>query len=181
MAGIDVFDVMHAAASAGRVPARRAAGAWHAIPRPSAVMAVALALMLSGCRSADAPRAAAARYVVTATPIDLGVGARGFCVAIDRRDPKGVWWWQPGEDCSTRSTGPAVFPAEHASLSPFSPAGALDVRFRIQLIRARESSKPPFQDILLVLEEGQLRAPATGSRVRTVTRRDLDIPGWQSR
>jgi hypothetical protein len=45
-----------------------------------------------------------------------------------------------------------------------------------ELIRAANSSQPPFADILLRLEGSQLQAAATGSRVAMYRRRDLDIP-----
>jgi hypothetical protein len=72
------------------------------------VATLVVGLMCGGCRRAvrddDQTRP---RYVVTASPIDVRVGS-GLCVAVDPSDPKGVWWWQPGEDCSSRSTGPMV-------------------------------------------------------------------------
>jgi hypothetical protein len=49
------------------------------------------------------------RYIVTAEPINIGIGSARFCVATDPTDSQGVWWWEPGpKGCSSRSTGPAV-------------------------------------------------------------------------
>jgi hypothetical protein len=135
-------------------------------------------LMICGCDGHSRTSwESAARYVVTATPIDIGVGSSRMCLAIDPDDRHGVWWWEPGRDCSTRSTGgPTVFKADNAVVVPSGRPGTTDIRFRLQLIRAANSSQPPFADILLRLEGSQLQAAATGSRVAMYRRRDLDIP-----
>lgn len=140
-----------------------------------------LGLMVGGCgRTTADSQDSAPRYVVTASPIDVGVGSGGLCVAVDPSDPQGVWWWQPGKDCSSRSTGPRVFHAEEAVVAPSAQAGTADIRFRLQLIRGPNSAEPPFADVSLRLEGSQLHAAATGSRVATVTRHDLEIPeAWR--
>ena len=148
---------------------------------PFLVAPLLLALMFGGCgRIRGDAQDSAARYVVTVGPIDVGVGVGRLCVAVDPRDPQGVWWWQPGKDCSTRSTGPSVFHAEEAVVSPSAQVGATDVRFRLQLIRAPNSSESPFADVWLRIEGGQLQAAATGSRVATTTRHNLEVPeAWR--
>lgn len=78
--------------------------------------------------------------------------------------------------CAGRSTGPGVFRAEQATVAP-SQSGAIHVRFRLQLITGPGSTQPPFADVALVLEAGSLRATATGARVATAGRNDLDVPG----
>ena len=36
------------------------------------------------------------RYVVTASPINVGVVAGALCIAVDAHDRQGVWWWRAG-------------------------------------------------------------------------------------
>jgi hypothetical protein len=121
---------------------------------------------LAGCHGGGAPS-----YVVTTSPLDLGVGT-GICVAVDRHDQHGVWWWEPGlSGCSTRSTGPDIFPADAASVT--SGAGeASDVSFRIQT-HSRTSS---FVDVRLVVSEREIRVLNSGARVSAHVRRDLRLP-----
>jgi hypothetical protein len=131
------------------------------------------------CGSSSDSRSPTSRFLVTQEPIDVGVNPAGLCVAVDPTDPRGVWWWQPGPlDCSSRSTGPAVFHAEEAAV-PLAD-GAVDIYFRIALIPLPEMSGPPFADIALRLEGGQMRADATGAQVSMGVRTDLDIPeAWR--
>jgi hypothetical protein len=63
------------------------------------VAPLVVGFMCGGCGRAVRDDAQAPRYVVTASPIDVRVGS-GLCVAVDPSDPKGVWWWHPGKDCS---------------------------------------------------------------------------------
>jgi hypothetical protein len=139
-------------------------------------------LTLSACRE---PRRdvhdADLRYVVTTNPVDIGVGSGRFCFAVDPDDPKGLWWWEPGNDCSSRSTGPGVFQAEEAMVLPGVRPESRDIRFRLPVIRAPNSSEPSFIDVALELERGQLQSVITGSRTATVARQNLDIPQvWQT-
>lgn len=140
-------------------------------------VALPLTLLVVGCAGlgVDSPDRQR-QYVVTASPIDLGIGSGRFCVAVDPKDPQGVWWWEPGNDCTTRSTGPAVFHAERASVSTSVVSGVTPFTFRIPLKRAANAAEPPFVDLQLKLEPGFMEASATGSRVATTVRRDLDIP-----
>jgi hypothetical protein len=59
------------------------------------------------------------------------------------------------------------------------PSAAIDVRFRIPLHVAVNSTQSPFQDVQLVLEGGSMLVVATGARVPTQGRNDLDIRGFQ--
>ena len=62
------------------------------------------------------------RYVVTASPIKVGVVSGALCIAVDVHDQQGVWWWEPGRSgCSSRSTGPGVFHAEQAKVGQPPP------------------------------------------------------------
>ena len=127
-----------------------------------------LGLALVACQSTSAPR-----YIVTSAPIDVRGNTHGLCVAVDPTDPQGVWWWEPGRSgCSSRSSG--VMRAERASVTTRAPSGAMNVRFRLQLIA--RSPAPEFADIELVLQDGGMRAVASGARVPTERRNTLELP-----
>jgi hypothetical protein len=123
----------------------------------------------------DAP-AEAARYRVTVSPINLGVGAP-LCIAVEPRNPKGVWWWHPGATgCVSRSSGPGIFEAQRATVAA-APARKpwAEIRFRLPLHGAPSSSEPPFVDVVLTLDDDHLIAPATQTRVAVESRATLDI------
>lgn len=131
-------------------------------------------LVLVGCaRTSRAPDESDRSYVVTVTPIEVGVGS-GLCIAVDLNDPGGVWWWQPGNDCSKRTSG--VVPAEQGMVAPGPKAGTADIHFRVQVHRAPNAADPPYVDVRLALKDGRLGSPGRDSWVDTVTRRDLEIP-----
>jgi hypothetical protein len=135
-----------------------------------------LGLALVACRSIP-PEGAPARYIVTTAPLGVDAVSPGLCVAVDLTDPQGIWWWEPGRSgCSSRSTGPGVFHAEHATVAAPSQSGAIEVRFRLQLIVGPGSTMPDFADIRLVLQDGGMRAMASGARVPTERRNDLEVP-----
>ena len=86
---------------------RRAAGERFVGGVSSLALVVTLAIV--GCDRGAAP--ADGRYLVD-RQLRL-TSARGLrlCVAVDPRDPHGVWWWQPGASgCTSRSTGPTCLP-----------------------------------------------------------------------
>ena len=144
-----------------------------------AVVAVAAMLGACGRGRPGGQNLPSARYIVTTKPLDLGIGDSRFCVAVEPGNPRGAWWWEPGKDCSTRTTGPNIFPAEDAVVSSSSP-GVMEITFRIQLIRRPDSPLPAYAEIVLTLADGQMQAVSTGSRVPTASRRDLDVPSaWQ--
>src|SRR5688500_13556002 len=90
-------------------------------------------LALGACRT-SAP--SVPRYLVTVAPIQV-LDARhpGLCIAVNPADPHGVWWWEPGPSgCSSRTTGPAVFSAHHATVSARKSSGAIDVGFQLPLM-----------------------------------------------
>jgi hypothetical protein len=138
-----------------------------------------LGLSFAACGRPPEPQPSAARYLVTASPINLGLNTP-LCVAVDPADRQGVWWWEPGnEGCSSRSTGPGVFQGHEARVVAALRSAAIDVRFRIPLHVALSSTKSPFQDVHLVLEGGSVLVAGTGARVPTRGRNDLDIRGFQ--
>jgi catechol 2,3-dioxygenase-like lactoylglutathione lyase family enzyme len=116
---------------------------------------------------------AAGRYLVTTNAIDVGLRIR-LCIAVDPRDPQGVWWWQPGASgCTSRSTGPTVFHADGAAVFPSARPQLAAVSFRLQ---THSRTPPAFLDIRLAIEDGRLRSLATGTTVALRRRSDLDIP-----
>src|SRR3984893_13965415 len=137
-------------------------------------VAAFLGLWLLACRSTPAS-APVARYFITTAPIDVGVRSRGLCVAIDPTDSHGIWWWEPGRTgCSSRSTGPGVFRADAATVAA-RPA-AIHVRFHLPLIVSPGSTMPSFADVRLALQDGGMQSLASGARVLTERRHDLEVP-----
>jgi hypothetical protein len=133
-----------------------------------------LGLALIACRSMPPEPA---RYVVTTAPLGVRGVSPGLCVAVDPTDPQGIWWWEPGRSgCSSRSTGPGVFRAEHATVAAPSQSGAIEVRFRLQLIVGPGSTMPDFADLEILLQDGSMRAMASGVLVPTERRNDLEVP-----
>ena len=119
-----------------------------------------------------APQKRAAEYLVSAAPLTIGAPAGDLCVAVNVADPRGVWWWEPGQSgCSTRSTGPGVFRGEGGSVSTASGA-ATEVRFR-----ARLSDPWGVVSVLVLLERETMHSAATGSTVSIIRRKDLEVPG----
>jgi hypothetical protein len=136
-----------------------------------------LVAALVGCRTTPGAGLAAPRFIVTAMPIDVGVVSTKLCVGVDPDDAHGVWWWQPGASgCGTRSTGPGVFRAEQSVVTSRHGSMPIAVTFRIQLKRAPGSGLPSFADVHLVVEDHAIRAAASGVRVATARRADLELP-----
>ena len=113
------------------------------------------------------------RYLVTTGTINLSPSIR-LCLAVDPRDPQGVWWWEPGASgCTTRSTG-TVFHADQAAVSPSARPETSAVSFRLGL----HSRTPSFLDVRLAIEDGRMRSLDTGADVVLQRRNDLDPP-WE--
>src|SRR5215213_5496383 len=126
-----------------------------------------------GCSARLCSRSAVPRYIVTASPIDVGTFTPGLCVAVDPSTEHGVWWWEPGTSgCASRSTGPGVFEADQATVSHATQSPAINVRFRMGL----HSMARPFVEIHLVIEDDSMRVVASGARVPILRRPDLDVP-----
>jgi hypothetical protein len=123
---------------------------------------------LAGCGSASS---ALPRYIVSSAPLALfGAPHPGICVAIDPSDATGVWWWEPGRSgCSSRSTGPGVFPADRAAVTPPS-SGVIVVTFQLQL---KTGGPLP---VTLTLRDGAMLEERTGLRVATERKGSRDVP-----
>jgi hypothetical protein len=126
----------------------------------------------AACRSVPAAQPSRARYVATVTPITVGLGTLGLCIAVDPADPHGVWWWEAGATgCGTRSTGPSVFRGDEASVSKPS-AKPTSASFRLQT----HSTSQPFITVRLAITDGRMMSLDTGSQVAVQWRDDIDIP-----
>lgn len=136
--------------------------------RRGARLYLTLALSVGACRT---PTPAVPRYIVTVTPLNLvSAGHPGLCIAVDPADAKGIWWWEPGlSGCSTRTTGPTIFRAHHATVASIGGSADVEARFRMQLMSGS-------RDVTLLLRHGAMRVASSGERVSTERRDDLDIP-----
>src|SRR5262245_33093481 len=76
------------------------------------------------------------RYAVTGTPLKVIDPAHpGLCIAIDPKDPKGVWWWDAGRSgCTDRSS--STMAADRASVVR-GTAGTIDASFQVGLMSGR--------------------------------------------
>ena len=125
---------------------------------------VLVCLFVVACRTA-AP--AVPRYVVTATPLDVGFE---LCIAADPTDAHGVWWWQPGPSgCASRITGPTVFRAERARVTASTDSTSIDVGFVLPTMSGD-------RNVSLVLQDSLIRVAGSDVRIPTVRRTDLEIP-----
>jgi hypothetical protein len=142
------------------------------------VISLLICLELGACRSPSRSTPAVPRFIVSGAPLGLvNVQHPGLCVAVDPSDPKGVWWWEPGRSgCSSRSTGPDVFPANDATVVSRPDTVDVDVRFRVQLIVGPGSTGVDFRDVRLVLRDGRMEVVGSTASVSTVRRRDLVLP-----
>jgi hypothetical protein len=142
------------------------------VDRAFRVAGVAVLLVLAGCGQPSAQ--AEGRYLVTSTPLLLGLGNTGLCIAVDPRDPHGVWWWEPGgSGCATRSTGPEIFHADQATVARSTESGAFTAAFRLQL---HSATPPSFLDVRLVGKDGRMRTLDYRSAVAVHHRQDLIVP-----
>jgi hypothetical protein len=124
---------------------------------------------VAACRTAAPPQPAADRYLVTASPIDVGDGIK-LCLAMDPGDRRGLWWWEAGyTGCDSRSTGPDLFHPDDATVA--GAAGSTTIGFRL----GTHSDTRPFIDVRLVLEDQMLRSLKSGARVAVQSRTTLDV------
>jgi hypothetical protein len=125
-----------------------------------------LTLTAIACRSSSG-----ARYLVTASPIDVGLGIR-LCVAVEPRDERGLWWWGEGASgCTSRSTGPGLFRGEQVQITRRRGTQPWTAAFRL----GTHSAERPYIDVRLRLERGTLHALESGDRVALEERKDLAI------
>jgi hypothetical protein len=127
-----------------------------------------LLLTLTGC----ACRSSGARYLITTSPIDVGLGIR-LCVAVDPRDETGLWWWGEGASgCRSRSTGPDLFRAEQARITRARGIQPWTAAFRL----GTHSAAQPYIDVTLLIQGTTLHSTQSNDRVPLEDRKDLAIP-----
>jgi|ERR1043165_1978081 len=113
----------------------------------------------------------ASRYVVTAEPLAVSASAK-LCIAVDATEQR-IWWWESRiRSCATRDTGPSVFKGGNGVVR--KDGDVLRVNFDLPLHGRR--GDPTHLQVLLVIENGQMRSLASGAAVPTVYRTDLNIP-----
>lgn len=133
--------------------------------RPYILLLIAFAIL--ACRSSSS-----ARYLVTSSPIDVGLGIR-LCVALDLHDEKGLWLWGEGASgCGSRSTGPGLFQGEQTKVT--RPRGTQPGTAAFRL--GTHSAERPYIDVKLLVEGTILHALETNDRVALEDRDDLAIP-----
>jgi hypothetical protein len=130
----------------------------------------AVIFTLASCTSQRTTGPAGPRYAISAEPVDVG-GVR-ICVAVEPRNTSGIWWWDAGRDCATRSS--SLMKAEDAAVSQTGRSGQLNARFKLQLISDDPTGR--FVDVSIVLEGDHMAVPATGARCRLTRRDGLDVP-----
>jgi hypothetical protein len=131
--------------------------------RGASGLALVVALSTAGC--------ARAPYLVTSRAIDVGLGIR-LCLAVDPRDPHGVWWWEAGASgCTSRSTGPGIFHPDQAAVSRTGSPEVTAIAFRL----GTHSLTRPWLPVRLTIEHDRMRSLDTGSEVALHRRNDLDV------
>ncbi|MGH9411805.1 MAG: hypothetical protein ACRD1V_20400, partial [Vicinamibacterales bacterium] len=134
------------------------------------VIAAALAIAITGCRSAQRAESSG-RFLMTDAPVDFEPNGGGICLAVDPSDRNGIWWWQPGPTgCASRSTGPNLFRADATFSGPTS-GSVTTVAFGLSV----HSTTRPFVTLMFVFDDDSIRVPATNATVGLHRRADLDV------
>ena len=121
-----------------------------------------LLIVLGACASQP-------RYIVTSSPLKVIDPAHpGLCIAIDPKDPKGIWWWDAGRSgCTDRSSSTMV--AGRASVTR-GTAGAVDASFQVDLMSGRNLQ------VRLEAFDGRIRDTISGLSVPAERRSTLELP-----
>src|SRR4029453_601762 len=98
------------------------------------------------------------RYIVTTTPLKVIDPAHpGLCIAIDPKDPRGIWWWDAGRSgCTDRSS--STMAASRASVTR-GTSGPIDASFQVGLVSGRNL------DVRLEAFDGRIRDAISGVSV----------------
>jgi hypothetical protein len=109
------------------------------------------------------------RYLVTRTPLKVIDPAHpGLCIAVDPKDPKGIWWWDAGRSgCADRSS--STMAADGASVAR-TTAGTVDASFQVGLVSGRHLQ------VRLEAFDGRMRDTISGLSVPTERRTTLELP-----
>jgi hypothetical protein len=147
---------------------RRHAGAgFRMVPKKteSAMSRCSVACLVSLLGACASPP----RYIVTSTPLKVSDPAHpGLCVAIDPKDPTGIWWWDAGRSgCADRSS--SVIAADRASVAR-TTAGTVDASFQVGLVSGRSLQ------LRLEAFDGRIRDAISGLSVPAERRATLELP-----
>ena len=109
------------------------------------------------------------RYIVTSTPLKVIDPAHpGLCIAIDPKDPKGIWWWDAGRSgCTDRSS--STMAADRASVTR-GTAGTVDASFQVGLMSGRNLQ------VRLEASDGRIRDTISSLSVPAERRGTLELP-----
>jgi hypothetical protein len=109
------------------------------------------------------------RYIVTSTPLKVIDPAHpGLCVAVDPKDPKGIWWWDAGRSgCADRSS--STMAADRASVAR-TTAGTVDASFQVGLVTGGSLQ------LRLEAFDGRIRDAISGLSVPAERRATLELP-----
>jgi hypothetical protein len=168
--------------SEGLFTARHTAIMKLAVTAPMRLVSISISalsvLALVACRSTRTRESP--RYLVTAAPLDVGLDARGLCVAIDPTNPRGIWWWEPGRSgCSSRSTGPGVFQGDDATVATHGRSATIHAHFRMPLTGRPDSTMPDFANVNVTLQNGYMQSRPSGTHVLIEPWSNLDVPERQ--
>ena len=109
------------------------------------------------------------RYIVTSIPLKVIDPAHpGLCIAIDPKDPKGIWWWDAGRSgCTDRSS--STMAAGRASVTP-ATTGAVHASFQVGLMSGENLQ------VRLEAFDGRIRDTISGLSVPAERRASLEVP-----
>jgi hypothetical protein len=128
----------------------------------------AAVLLLAGPQAPAQP--SAPRFVITLMPASFGLSPYGHCLGVDITSSSGVWWWEPSEDCTRRTS--SLMQAIEAKVSATGASQfPLEITFRLPT----HSASKPVVDVRLVLENDIL-VDIKGARIKTQRRAELNIP-----
>jgi len=121
-----------------------------------------LSIVLGACASQP-------RYIVTGAPLKVIDPAHpGLCIAIDPKDPKGIWWWDAGPSgCTDRSS--STMAADRANVTRRT-TGTVDGSFQVGLIDGRNLQ------VRLEVFDGRVRDTISGLSVALERRATLEVP-----
>ena len=108
------------------------------------------------------------RYIVTSTPLKVINPAHpGLCIAIDPKDPKGIWWWDAGRSgCTDRSS--STMAADRASVTR-GTAGTVAGSFQLGLMSGQTLQ------VRLEAFDGRIRDTISGLSVAAERRGTLEL------
>jgi hypothetical protein len=109
------------------------------------------------------------RYIVTSTPLNVIDPAHpGLCIAIDPKDPTGIWWWDAGPSgCTDRSS--STMTADRASVAR-ATTGLVDASFQVALMSGRSLQ------VRLQASDGRIRDTISGLSVPAERRSTVEVP-----